>query len=263
MLKLPAILCDKFFLVLSSFIMIVTFILTGPRIRLLKIIMKISSRLPTEPYEKLSKLIHTKDIIGFLCLTGITLLCTCTMQIHVLFRAYVNLVVFQMDMLYMNSVCILKACFKRINDDLAHMREVITNNEPSVPRLICHEQRSSFLIMELKALKKQHLTISDTVQMLNMIFSLQLLATVVMVSSHITFSLYFYTWFWNLSSMGIPMNIKVHVFFFLQIVYVFIKIALIVWACETGKNEALQIGTSIHDVFNCTTDEQIKDEVSH
>jgi len=32
---------------------------------------------------------------------------------------YIYLVVLQMDMLYMNCVCILKACFKEINDNLA------------------------------------------------------------------------------------------------------------------------------------------------
>ncbi|XP_018351452.1 PREDICTED: uncharacterized protein LOC108753954 [Trachymyrmex septentrionalis] len=38
-------------------------------------------------------------------------------------------------------------------------------------------------------------------------------------------------------------------------------VLLIVWACETGKHQAQQIGTSIHDVFNVTTDEKIKDEL--
>ncbi|XP_018058023.1 PREDICTED: uncharacterized protein LOC108693531, partial [Atta colombica] len=39
------------------------------------------------------------------------------------------------------------------------------------------------------------------------------------------------------------------------------KMILIVWACETGKNQAQQISTSIYDALNSTTDEQIKDEL--
>jgi len=38
------------------------------------------------------------------------------------------------------------------------------------------------------------------------------------------------------------------------------KIALIVWACETGKNQAMDIRTTIH-VFNSINDKEIKCEV--
>lgn len=34
-----------------------------------------------------------------------------------------------MDMLHMNCVYALKICFKQINDNLAHMRESMTNDE--------------------------------------------------------------------------------------------------------------------------------------
>ena len=36
---------------------------------------------------------------------------------------------------------------------------------------------------------------------------------------------------------------------------------LIVWACETGKNQAVKIGTTVHDMLNTISDEQIKYEV--
>jgi len=34
-----------------------------------------------------------------------------------------------------------------------------------------------------------------------------------------------------------------------------------VWACETDKNEAIKIGTLIHDVLNGISDVQIKNDV--
>jgi len=40
-----------------------------------------------------------------------------------------------------------------------------------------------------------------------------------------------------------------------------IKIMLIVWACETGKNQAMKINTTVHEVFNSTSDKEIKYEV--
>ena len=33
------------------------------------------------------------------------------------------------------------------------------------------------------------------------------------------------------------------------------------WACETDKNEAIKIGTLIHDVLNGISDVQIKNDV--
>ncbi|KYM75561.1 Putative gustatory receptor 28b [Atta colombica] len=173
------------------------------------------------------------------------------------------LILLIMDMLYMNCVCVLKACFTRINDNLMSMRRFIANNESRVHTLNYHNHRNPFLIMELKALKIQHLTISDTVQMLNIIFSLQLLATIVMTLFTITICLYFYILAAKhfLVNVNFFMNISFHTFFLQYVTYFFIKILLIVWACETGKAQAQQISISIHDVFNVTTDKKIKDEV--
>ncbi|KYN03755.1 hypothetical protein ALC62_05451 [Cyphomyrmex costatus] len=241
----------------GDFIIIISVILTGSRTRLLQTILKVSSKLPPESYQKLSRLIHAKDIFGFL-LVGIILICTSNLQIITLFQNYASLIIYQMDMLYMNCVCILKACFKEISDTLVNMQEFITtNNESHFPRSIYYKQRNLLLVMELKILKKQHLTISDTVQTLNMTFSLQLLATIVMTFSCTSLSLYVYIQSWGyLSSTTL-----LHVYFLSCIAYFFIKMILIVWACETSKNQAQQISTSIYDAFNSTTDEQIKDEL--
>ncbi|XP_011705402.1 PREDICTED: uncharacterized protein LOC105460613 [Wasmannia auropunctata] len=260
MKDLPILLVQAWAAVLSNFMITVTLILTGPRIRLFRTIMKISSRLPSKSYQKLSRLIHAKDIIGF-HLIGYLLIFIAVKQSNVN-NLYIHLVIFQMDMLYMNCVCVLKECFKELNDNLANMREFIAiNNKLHVPRLIYYEQKTPFLIMEIKALKKQHLTISDTVQMLNSIFSFQLLATIVITISILTVCLYFYIIMWQHSLSTTPINGFFHVYFLSHIAHYFIKIVLIVWACETGKNQAQQVGTSIHDAFNSTTNEQIKDEL--
>ncbi|XP_011705886.1 PREDICTED: uncharacterized protein LOC105461098, partial [Wasmannia auropunctata] len=265
MKDLPILLVRAWASVLSDFMIIVTLILTGPRTRLFRTILKISSRLPSKSYQKLSRLIHAKDIIFFFIfcfhLIGYLLIFIASKQSN-FDNLYIHLVIFQMDMLYMNCVCVLKECFKELNNNLANMRELIViHNKQHVPRLIYYEQKTPFLIMEIKALKKQHLTISDTVQMLNSIFSFQLLATIVITISNLTVYLYFYIYIWQYSLSTTPINGLFHVYFLSHIAHYFIKIVLIVWACETGKNQAQQVGTSIHDAFNSTTNEQIKDEL--
>ncbi|XP_071636966.1 putative gustatory receptor 28a [Temnothorax longispinosus] len=253
------------FYILSNFIAIVTYILSGPRMHLLQTIMNVSSKLPHNSYRKLSRFIHAKDIIGFLYLimNGIFYYSTLDFDTwHKAFVPYTNLLIFHMDMLYMNCVCILKACFKKIDDNLKDLRELVVNDEPHLLRRIYHEHRNPFLLMELKALKKQHLAVSDAVQMLNMIFSLQLLATIIMTFAELTFQLYFYIMHWKIGMLMSNLSDSIYdVYLMVSMTYYSIKIMLIVWACETGKDQAMNISITVHDLLNNTSDDQIRDEL--
>lgn len=262
---LPKTLERNCFYILSNFIAIVTYIFSRSRMRLLQTIMNISSKLPLNSYQELSKLIHTKDIFGFFYLVMQGMFYYTTLDFdtwHKAFVPYVTLLVFQMDMLYINCVCILKACFKRIDDNLKNLRKQVMNDEPHLLRRIYHEHSNPFVLMELKALKKQHLEISDVVQMLNLVFSLQLLATIVLTFAEITFELYFYIMHWKIGVLMSNLNDQIYdAFLIAYMTYYTVKIMLIVWACETGKDQAMKIGTTIHDLLNNISDEQMKDEV--
>ncbi|XP_018369831.1 PREDICTED: putative gustatory receptor 28a [Trachymyrmex cornetzi] len=251
------------FFTLSGFIAIVTYILNGSRMHLLQNIMEISLRLPPDSYRKLSKLIHAKDIFGFFFLIGQATFYRFVLEFNnmdKIFILYMNLIILQMDMLYINCVCVLKACFKEINDNLANLEQVVMNDEPHLLRRIYHKQKNPFLLMKLKALRKQHLITSDAVQMLNTIFSPQLLATIVITFSELTFLLYFYIFHWKIDTKNV--NHKLLDWLLLtSLMYQCIKIALMGWACDTGKDEAMRIGTTVHEILNDTIDEQIKDEL--
>jgi len=256
------------FFIFGGFIALTTYVLSGPRMRMLQALLEISSRLSPESYRKLSKWIHLKDILGTFFLIMQTSVYYYKIRLFRLsedfgfymLEMYVNLLVFQMDMQYMNCVCILKACFKRINDYLVHMQKIVINGESYAPRLICHTQKNQFLLKELKTLKKQHLLVSNTVRKLNIIFSLQLLSTITMTFTEITFNLHFHLIHWQ-DGLSIILDEIRDIFFLLSMGYDFLKLILIVWACETGKNQAFEIGTTIHDVLNRISDEQIKEEV--
>jgi len=124
--------------------------------------------------------------------------------------------------------CILKT-FKGINDNLANMQFIVTNNESHFLKPIYYKQKNPFLIMELKILEKQHLMVSNAVQMLNMIFSLQLLATTVITFSQTSLILSHYILY---RRYLLSVDTLFDVFFLLYIEYLFIKIILIVWACD-------------------------------
>ncbi|KYN14859.1 Putative gustatory receptor 28b, partial [Trachymyrmex cornetzi] len=252
------------FYISANFIAVVAYILSGSRMHLLQTIMNVSSKLHLNSYEKLSKLIHTKDILGFFLLIIIEVV-YCIRSDFIWYRVpvpYINLMVFQMDMLYMNCVCILKACFKRIDDNLVNLRELVINDEPHLLRRIYHEHKNSFLLMEFKALKKQHLAISDTVQMLNTVFSLHILATIIITFSQLTFHLYYYITEWRISvSEDSTFDLFFHISAIVHTGTHCIKIILIVWACETGKDRAMKIGITVHDLLNNISDKQVTEEL--
>ncbi|XP_011858418.1 PREDICTED: uncharacterized protein LOC105555975 isoform X2 [Vollenhovia emeryi] len=196
--------------------------------RLLRNIMEVSLKLPPQSFQNLSRLIHAKDSLFSLLLSMLMLRLFCGVDITFLRKIlsiYVIFLVYQMDMLYMNCVCILKACFKQINDNLVNLRDILTNGEPCLLSGTYRAQTNPFILLEITALKKQHLAISDTVRMLTSVFSLHLVSTILIAFAEIIF------------------------------------IVLIVWACETGKNQTLEIKTTVHNVFNSTNNEHIKYEM--
>ncbi|XP_011705688.1 PREDICTED: uncharacterized protein LOC105460897 isoform X2 [Wasmannia auropunctata] len=232
------------YLMFSTFIMIITHVSSGPRMRLLQTILKVSSKLPSESYQEMSKFIHVKDILGI------------TLRVVQICTNYSKI-----NMLFINCVCVLKACFKRINENLAHVQRLMVNDiKLYKPRFICNEQRNKCLLIKLKMLEKQHLIVSNTVQMLNLIFSLQVTATIVMTYASITFELYFYIVRWQ-DGVFFDLDKQYLDVLITSTGFNILKIVLHVWACETGKNQAQEIGTTIHDLLNSTNDEQIKKEL--
>ncbi|XP_011880738.1 PREDICTED: putative gustatory receptor 28b [Vollenhovia emeryi] len=107
---------------------------------------------------------------------------------------------------------------------------------------------------------QQHLMITRTVQMLNTIFSLQLLAIIIASFSEFTFELYFFIVHWQ-KQLQFSIDQNLLDAFVTNIANYIVKIPLLVWVCETGKNQAQKINTTIYDVLNSTKDEQIKAEL--
>ena len=102
--------------------------------------------------------------------------------------------------------------------------------------------------------------ISNTVQMLNTIFNVQLLISMITTFGQISMDLYIYLIKWH-DGLIINLNGQFGKLFLSATIYYIIKLMLIVWACETCKNQAQEIRTTIHDVLNNARDEQIKNEV--
>ena len=171
-------------------------------------------------------------------------------------------VVFHMDILYMNCVLVLKACFKQINDNLMNLVEPETNGDPHILRGTYYNERNQ--LMELMALKKQHLAISNTVQVLNKIFRLQLLVTITRTFTEITFLLYFLLMRRKIGLLLVDtVNSKTYdIFLIYGITRCVLKTAILAWTCEISKNQAVDINITVHSVLNNISDKEMKREVN-
>lgn len=262
--KVVDLLDDVCYFTLKGSVVVVTHVLSISRMRLLQTVMGISSQLSRESYRKLSRLVHAKDVLGtvLILLENYVYVYKSfepnSSALTILVWLYVDLLVFQSNMLYTNCVCVLKACYEKINDDLVHVQEPVNNTQP-VPSSICHEW-SQLTLMKLKTLMKQHLMISRIVHTLNVIFSLQLLATISQSFVEVTSQLYLCIVKWQ---GEVLITLDRHIFdsFLSTMAHHFIIITLIVWACETCKSQARKIITTIYDVRNGTRNENIKAEV--
>ncbi|KAG5338785.1 GR28B protein, partial [Acromyrmex charruanus] len=264
--KTPELLERNCFYIFGGFTSVITFFLSGSRMHILQDILEISSKLPQKSYKNLSELIHAKDILGFFLII---------IQILIYYNGrygerydniskalilYLHLLEFQMNMLYMNCVCVLKVCFKQINDGLMFFQKFMPNDEPSLLEVTYQKQKNPFQLLQLKGLIKQHQTISNTLEKLQATFRWQLLSTSVMTFIEITFNIYFL--FERMQGQKLSVtNLKNHYDLIVFSINYSIKILLVVWACETGKDEAIEIKTSVHEVINNTSDEEIQSEL--
>ncbi|XP_070521506.1 uncharacterized protein [Cardiocondyla obscurior] len=255
---------------LSGLMIIIMYILIIPRMQVLQTILRISSKLiPSKSYQQLSRLIHVKDILGTI-LTIIEMFLffsktnmfkfTFSNILLILFAIYLEMVIFLTNMLYVNCVCVLKTCFKSINDKLTYLQRIVVDDIKSISvyKLFC--QGNLFLLLEIRTLKKQHLIVSETVHMLNMIFGLQLIIIISQIFINVTFELYTYVVRWQ-HGLLITLDWQFLDVFSTSMIHYLSKIILLAWACESNKNQAKEIGVTLHEILNSTTDKEIKNEV--
>ncbi|KAF7392530.1 hypothetical protein HZH66_008363 [Vespula vulgaris] len=262
--SVPGMLQGNFYFILGTAVAVTAYYNIHRRLLFLQQLYLVASKLPSETFNKLSKYIHTKDIFGFLFLIGqmpnilnrslVLTLSKCSLL-------YATLIVFIMDMLYMNCTCIIKECFTRINKNLENLQRVVVTGEPHLLRRVYHEKRNPLLLIELKAIKMRHQQVSDVLQQLNSTFGSQIIITSLMTFAEVTFSLYFYI-LQTIDKKEINLEKQIwYSYFITSIAYYSIKLGLIAWACETAKNEAAEVGIRIHEVVINTTDKDIKNEL--
>ncbi|XP_076749468.1 uncharacterized protein LOC143422588 [Xylocopa sonorina] len=258
---IPSAISNNLFLLLDGSIIVVMYILTGARVTVIRNLSKISSILSSEDFNDLAKIIHVKNLIGFLFL--IVHLPNCfkdniLLTLRNIDCLYMLITNFTVDMFYMDCVCILKACFKRMDECLRQLKSQI-DSESWAQSLAHREQKNLLLLIKLKNFEEKYLEISDVVQLLNNTFLIRNIIITASTFTVVTFNLYFLILY---SNINVLVNIKFWYFEFSSpaAVYLF-KFSLIIWACETATNQGRSIKTTVHDVFSEAIDPVTKREV--
>ncbi|XP_034178806.2 uncharacterized protein LOC117603582 [Osmia lignaria lignaria] len=248
-----------FYLITAGSTVLLTYVQCKAILRFLQELTEASSMVAPKDFNDMAKFVHSKDIFVFLFLLSHVFNCVKSGNTFMTVRNFTTLfmvsVNFIMDMFYINSVCILKACFMKFIEELDKFQKPVTKT------FLRHKQRTPSLLMKLKNLEAKYLQVTDILQLLNKIFITQLVVTAVTTFTIVTFNLYFNLlwvhggesgqkylqfWYWPYISSAL---------------YHFLKFVTMIWACETATNKAGQIRTTLHDALSEATDLSVKREL--
>lgn len=267
--RIPNIIDSNLFFALEGSTVVLMHLTSRSRLGVLQDLYETSQILSPEDFNYFAKILHTKDILGFLFLVAHTPRFF-KQDIHSTIRHItvfcIIMIAFSLDMFYVNCACILKACFKKINENLLELKQPFVNDklDPETPltEMFLHRgERNPLLLMKLKHFEERHLHISDVVQSLNETFLVRILFLSVSTFIVVTFNLYFYI-LWVHGDRSHALEIQFWYRPYLSpAIYFMTKFSLMIWACETATNQALEIGTTLHDVLSLATDKLVKREV--
>ena len=261
--SIPELIHGNMYAFLDGLVIVVMYLLTDARLSFIQNLSRTSCILSIKDFKDLSKMIHTKDILGSLFLAFHIPNCfkhNIFVTVWNLTYIYIMMANFSMDIFYINCVCILKDCFKKMEESIRQLRKLRINDHMSTQTFMHHEQMSPLVVMKLKNLEAKHLEISDGVELLNHTFMIRITIAAITTFIVITFDIYFYIIY---SYSEFPVNSK---FWYKQYVmpaaFYFIKFWMMIWAYETATNRARKMKTTLWDVFSATNDPFVKREVT-
>ncbi|XP_068980564.1 putative gustatory receptor 28b isoform X2 [Bombus flavifrons] len=226
-------------------------------IRAIDSISNVSRILSSETWHKVVKKILIKDILILLppmCCIPYNLFWVPYIFCYTCWHTFIGAIV--LTSLYTNNVYVLNACFKYINDSLVKVKEILVNDEPHLLRRVYHMQKNPILLTKLRTLKKQHLEMSEVVQLLNNTCSMQIEAMLTIMSIFIIFTIYNY-----LSMHKEIGEVKSLILILGFAIYYIVHVIITVSIVEITRDQMQKTGRDIHRILVHTFDEQVTMEL--
>ncbi|XP_076284714.1 uncharacterized protein LOC143211138 [Lasioglossum baleicum] len=241
---------DNFFILLDGFIPLLMFLASYSRLVMLQSLTKVSRILSPQDFNDMAKLLHLTHILNFLHhVAYIPLIYRDTHTVSLTER-YISLVISMAaseGMLFcLNCVCVLGACFKKVNESLKRLRASSTNDQSELTEEQESRRQRVMLLMKVKYYEDVHDKISDAVDHLN--------KTSRAVNINFT---------WITVSGGLPINVYVQFEYFSFVILRISRFVLLVWVCEIAMDHAKEIHTTIHDLANHCRDDAVMRELKY
>lgn len=258
---LEALLQFNCYFIQGSFITVTTCFLSNSRLVFLKKLKEVSLMLTKKECLLVAAIIYFLGTVGYMFLMA--QMYNAIKSLQKTFGMYITTVVFLMDVQYASYVLIIKACFKNINTNLKKLKQNKLNADGIK---VCDnlKQQSYFKnlqVLKLRKLQQKYHEVSKVINVLNSVFTIQLISTVLMTFVEVTFGLYFFL----LHSQGkksIDLDKQVWINYYItSVTYYSLKLSIIVWICQEARNESLKTGVIVHDVILHRGCEQLETEV--
>ncbi|XP_014236034.1 uncharacterized protein LOC106658544 [Trichogramma pretiosum] len=256
---------DSYF-ALATFILIATSCKSKSMLTFLKKFLEVSSMLNENDLKQLAIIIYLKDAVGFFFLIGQVPNTYSKIPAQMLGKIYgelITLIVFLSNSQYSNYILILKRCFSRINNDLESI--VYSNNyghlDP-IKSVMKPLQVKHLQLIKLRIIQQKHHKVCTVMRLLNSVFALPVIATVIMTFAETTFGLYFFLLL-NQGKKSIDLEKQIWYNYFLtSVTYHFLKLTILIWICQETKNEASKTGIIVHNIILRTDNEELRAELN-
>ena len=170
--------------------------------------------------------------------------------------------VFLLDFQYISYVFIIANCFKYINKELTRLKNVIFTEKAHLLRRVYHSQYNPLLFIRLRQLKFWHYELNDLIRKINSTFNLQIIGSIIMTFTELTFSLYFYIYDIR-NKKKRNLNNEAWFYYYQSIVLYFsVKIILLTLTCQFANDENSRTRAVINEMIINTNDKAFREEVS-
>lgn len=245
------------FMVSTYLVFSVNHFTSGSKVQMLEKLSGVSRTLSPQIFRKLAKRIFIKDLVTIALLS---VYLTVFFIIHAVFTYigfYTLFATLVMHSLYIDSMYVLEACLEKINESLMNLRKTLIADEPHLLRRVYHTKKNRILIREVKILREQYLRVGEAVQLLNDALGSAAISMVGFVILYVTFIIYDYV---HLSLNNTGFTVWFVVDLLLTICY-FGNLIRMISICESARDQAKKVGSSIHQNLVTTFDEQFSAEV--
>ena len=254
------------FYTLANFMLVSNCVFASPIITILQNLAKTSSKLPRKKFTKVAKWIHSKDLIVYILLmihTPKIFSSHIYIVISKMIGTFATASIFLLDFQYSNYVFLLASCFKHINEELVELKVSAFTEQAHLLRRVYHNQFNPVLFVKLRYLKQWHYELNDIIRKINSTFSLQLVATVIMTFTELTFGLYFYILDMRHKKIrSLDKEIWFY-YYYTMVTYYSAKLLILTLTCQFANDENYKTRIIINEILINTDNKLFKEEVSY